>query len=308
VLSDKEYARLSLEANLFFLRISKEHMIFAAASLPPRDRVVANKMVQMKNNFEELLSDTVEMADRAVSHEVLASDELITDFTLAAEMKTQYLTGIPINTDITRRELEIRAEKKSRGMDELKEEVAELNRKAMALTKSAIEFKTMLLRNIEACKAFSYTYPTMLHHVIEESKYYLALLERLEKRDAIDSVKEVIEEEINWNHLMEEHSKFIRGYLDPEEEKLFEKANSFAEELDKLQKKIEMTAGNPGMLPEVTRESLKKVTELRNFKVQGTMGILKCEIKSLISPLLADHVTREANHYLRLLKAFEKID
>lgn len=47
--------------------------------------------------------------------------------------------------------------------------------------------------------------------------------------------------------------------------------------------------------------------KLRNFKVQWTEGILKCKIKSLIPPLLADHVTREANHYLRLLKSFEKM-
>lgn len=308
VLSDKEYIRLSLEANLFFLRISKEHMIFAAASLPPRDRAVANKMILMKTSFEELLADTIEMADRAVSHEVLASDELITDFTLAAEMKTQYLTGIPINTVLTRRELEIRAKKKNRLMDELQDEVVELNRKAMAMTKAAIDFKMVLLKSITECKAFSYTYPTMLEHVIEESRYYVMLLERLEKRDTIDSVKEIIEEEINWNHLMEEHSKFIRGYLDPEEEKLFNKANSFAEEFDRLLEKTEMAVNNPAILPEVTAESLKKVTELRDFKAQGTMGILKCEIKSLISPLLSDHVTREANHYLRLLKAFDKMD
>ena len=32
------------------------------------------------------------------------------------------------------------------------------------------------------------------------------------------------------------------------------------------------------------------------------MGINDCKIKSLILPLLADHVLREANHYLRILK------
>lgn len=306
MLSDKDYIRLSLETNLFFLRISKEHMIFAAASLPPRDRAVAAKMLHMKNSLEELLSEAVEMADRVISHEVLASDELVTDYTLAAEMKTQYLTGIPINTDITRRELEIRAEKRDMRLEGLLTETMELNRSAMALTKAAIEFKRTLLKSIKECKAFSYTYPSMLEHVIEESEYYYALLKKLEKRDTIDSLKEIAEEELNWNHLMEEHSQFIRGYLDPREEKLIRKADSFAGEFEKLVEKSEAAAGNPGILPELTRESLKHVAELRNFKTQGTIGILKCEIESLIPPLLSDHVTREANHFLRLLKTFEK--
>lgn len=308
MLSDKEYIRLSLEANLFFLRISKEHMIFAAASLPPRDRTVANKMLFMKKGFEDLLSEAVDMADRSISHEVLAADELVTDLTLAAEMKTQYLTGIPINTAITGKELELRAGGKNRSKGELPVEVSKLNKKAMALIKAAIDFKKTLLKSVDECKAFSYTYPTMLHHVIEESEYYLRLLEKLEMRDAIDSFKEIIEEEITWNDLMEEHSKFIRGYLDPSEEKLFRKADSFAEEFERLLQKTESAANKPDMLPEVTEESLKEVTDLRNFKSQGTMGILKCEIRSVIPPLLSDHVTREANHYIRMLKAFSRKD
>lgn len=307
MLSDKEYIRHSIETNLFFLRIVKEHLIFAAASLPPRDREVGNKLVAMKHSFEELLSQAIELADMNVSYMVLASDELVTDFTLAAEIKTQFLTGIPINTELTRRELELRAENINGNDDELLSEIASLNRKAISMTKAAIAFKTRLLNNVLECKAFSYSYPAMLEHVIEEGRYYIMLLEKLEKRDAIDSVKEIIEEEINWNHIMEEHSKFIRGYLDPEEVKLFNKANAFAKEFDKLMENTEQAADHPELLPTVTRESLKEVEALRNFKVQGTAGILKCKIKSIIPPLLSDHVTREANHYLRLLRTFEKM-
>lgn len=307
MLSDKEYIRHSIETNLFFLRIVKEHLIFAAASLPPKDREVGNKLISMKRSFEELLFEVIELADMNVSYMALSSDELVTDLTLAAEMKTQFLTGIPVNTDLTREELELRAENIKRDDGRLMSEIAVLNRKAMSMTKAAIAFKTKLLNNVLECKAFSYTYPTMLEHVIEEGQYYVMLLEKLEKRDAIDSVKEIIEEEINWNHIMEEHSKFIRGYLDPEEEKLFNNANGFAKKFEKLMENTKQAAEHPELLPAVTRESLKDVGALRNFKIQGTSGILKCKIKSVILPLLSDHVTREANHYLRLLKTFEKM-
>lgn len=308
MLADKDYIRLSLEVNLFFLRISKEHMIFAAASLSPRDRAVGTKLLKMKDHIEELLSEAVEMSDRLISQEALAADELVTDYTLAAEMKTQFLTGISINTDITRRELEIRAEKKGLRMDELLTEITVLNKNAKLLIKAAIDFLKEMLKNTKQCKAFSYTYPSMQEHVIEESEYYYSLLEKLEKRDIIYSAGEMAEEEAQWNHIMEEHSEFIRGYLDPKEKKLIKKADSFAEEFEKLVEKAEAAEADPGMLPEVTRESRKSVTELRNFKVQATVGILKCEIESLIPPLLSDHVTREANHFLRLLKSFRNAD
>lgn len=52
----------------------------------------------------------------------------------------------------------------------------------------------------------------------------------------------------------------------------------------------------------ISEKSLAKTCELRDFKAAGTEGILNCQIKSIILPLLADHVLREANHYIRILE------
>ena len=41
----------------------------------------------------------------------------------------------------------------------------------------------------------------------------------------------------------------------------------------------------------------------RDFKRAGVQGIETCKIQSIILPLLADHVLREANHYLRMQEA-----
>ena len=50
--------------------------------------------------------------------------------------------------------------------------------------------------------------------------------------------------------------------------------------------------------------SLKKTIEFREFKIAGEEGIIKCKIKSIIIPLLADHVVREANHFIRILRNY----
>ncbi|MBQ7775515.1 MAG: DUF2935 domain-containing protein [Lachnospiraceae bacterium] len=52
----------------------------------------------------------------------------------------------------------------------------------------------------------------------------------------------------------------------------------------------------------MTKESLETTCRYQDFKTAGTQGILNCEISSVILPLLADHVLREANHYIRLLE------
>lgn len=89
---------------------------------------------------------------------------------------------------------------------------------------------------------------------------------------------------------MMEHSLFIRGLLDPSEEELIETADSFA-------KKFKALLNDPSC------DSLSKTKELRDFKSADAKGILECKIESVILPLLADHVLREANHYIRLLEA-----
>lgn len=307
MLSDKDYIRHSIETNLFFLRLAKEHAIFAAASLPPRDITVSRQLVALKNTFEKLLARTVILANGIIGKEALSSGEFVTKLTLPAEKQTQALTGIPIDTRITQRELNLTAATQGKQTKQLLKQVSMLNKAAISGTNTAIIFKSNLLKNISTCKAFSYTYPSMLHHIIEESKFYVMLLTKLENKDGIDSIREMIEQEILWNDIMGDHSKFIRGYLDPTEVQLFQKANDFANTFDALQKQVNSLKKEPNRFPAVTKKSLNEVTELRNFKKQGTEGILACKIRSVMLPLLADHVTREANHYLRLLREFSTV-
>ncbi len=304
MLSDRDYIRYSLELNLFFLRISKEHAIFAAASLPPRDLNISYQLLAMKNSFEELLNEAVELSNGNISPEVLASNELVTEMTLASELQTQFLTGLPINTNITNKQLMLRPGKIGKDDRRLLDAVKSINTRALALIKSTIAFLKKLQENVKTCRAFSFTYPTMLEHVIEESEYYEKLLRKLENKDTIDSIREMIEAELVWNEIMYEHTTFIRGYLDPSEKALFETTDKFAKGFEKLLNKTEQLPKRPELLPEVTKESYENVKKLRAFKYQSTAGILQCKIKSVILPLLSDHVTREANHYLRLLKSF----
>lgn len=57
-------------------------------------------------------------------------------------------------------------------------------------------------------------------------------------------------------------------------------------------------AGNQSVFCENNEETRK----IQEFKTAGTKGLLECQIEGLILPLLADHVLREANHYIRILE------
>ena len=106
--------------------------------------------------------------------------------------------------------------------------------------------------------------------------------------------------ELFWDQIMLEHALFIRGLLDPTEGELINTANNFAAEYNDLIQKAQ--SANDAMLATVTQETLADTKKYRDFKLAGTKGIAECKIRSIILPLLADHVLREANHYIRLLE------
>lgn len=103
---------------------------------------------------------------------------------------------------------------------------------------------------------------------------------------------------------MMEHALFIRGLLDPSEEALIDISDEFADEFkDLIELAQTMTAAT---VNSITDETLNQTIQLKNFKQAGTDGIARCKIRSIILPLLADHVLREANHYIRLLKTYKE--
>ena len=88
---------------------------------------------------------------------------------------------------------------------------------------------------------------------------------------------------------------FIRGLLDPCETELFNTADKFADDYCELLERCKKAQDAAG--------SFELTKKLRDFKTAGVQGIEQNKIRSVILPLLADHVLREANHYLRLLKS-----
>ena len=308
MLSSSKFIQQSLELHLFFARIMKEHSFFLEIGFTQKDANYIGEADAYRIEFDKLLADAISLSNGVVSNDVLQSGEVITPFTLKAEQSSAYFTGMKIPTNITKAEQELVGGSLIRDNNTiLEQKVCVLNDRAMKLTNGLARFKTKLLSDVISCRIFTSNYPLLIDHILREAKFYLHLIQRLQNCDEIDLEREAYEQEIFWNRIMAEHSKFIRGLLDPTEDKLIETANNFGHEFDKLT--IEAREAMEQSIPvsEVTDDSLKATLEISKFKAQGTEGLVECKIKSIIIPLLGDHTLREANHYLRLLKIFKKV-
>ncbi len=288
------YIEKSLELHLFFGRIMKEHALFLRAGFTPADASFSQKAEFYKKEFEKLLSQAVLLGD-AADKTVLCSGEIVTEFTLSAEKQTETFTGITINREITERELRLCGGCGNSGRSDVRRQVQQMNRKALELLDGLIDFKECILKKVLSCEMFTMNYPLLIEHIIREAKLYRGYVEILE-RDGCLSDGSMHNTECFWNQIMMEHALFIRGLLDPVETELIHTADKFAAEYAKLLESCRC-AHNQTM----NTTSLEITEKFRDFKRAGTQGIEECGIRSVILPLLADHVLREASHYIRLL-------
>jgi hypothetical protein len=282
----------------------KEHSFFLEAGFTPVNADLARQADAFKNQFETLLKEVVFIANGFISPDVASSGEIVTGFTLNAERATTFFTGIQLDTSITMAELSLTKGGKQSNIQTLVQRVADINQRVIVLLPGLINLKTIVLDSMLTCKIYTFNYPLLIDHIRREAILFLELLTRLQNRVVIDIARFALEQESFWNKIMAEHAKFIRGLLDPTEEALFQTADKFGREFDMLTAKALAAQTQINLLPQVTRKSLMETAAIRDFKRQGTEGILACKIRSIIIPLLGDHVLREANHYLRLLKIF----
>ena len=189
-MSRTDYVRLSLELHLFFDRIMKEHSFFLETAFMEKDK-----------DFSTILSRIVELANNNISQNYLNSGEMITNNTLEAEMKTSNLSDIEIDSNITRRQIELRS-----GIINVNERlinsISNINRRTLPLIRNLIDFKTNILNNVISCKMYTTNYPLLISHIINEAKMYYNLLSRIESNEPFDR-NYIYEQELFWNNIIE---------------------------------------------------------------------------------------------------------
>ncbi len=284
----------SLENHLFFARIMKEHAFFLKVGFLPPNGDLAKESEFLLRRFETLLSRAISLSNCVVRCRVLESGEIVTEFTDQAEQQTQHLTGTFLDRRLTAREKQLKGRECCDGLlisQGLQGQVRQLNRDGLQLVNRLIALKERILRNVLACRLFASNYPLLIEHILREARLYRSHLMQLEGQEQ-KGCQEPQDGEPFWNQIMMEHALFIRGLLDPSEETLIHTADDFAADYRRLLAvNSRAMGGGAQMLTE----------KFRDFKQAGVEGIEACQIRSIILPLLADHVLREANHYLRLL-------
>jgi len=194
-------------------------------------------------------------------------------------------------------------------LDEACKLEGDLLRDLIEAVKAIIEFKAELLRLIIQCrKAPGSNYPLLLDHIRREAERFLSLLLKPVPQDSLELL---LEQEAFWLRIMKEHIEFVIHLLDPSERELIEQAETFRKTFSRLLETArdllsmnEVRPKNFNTVIRFTRDVVRNTTQLRDFKAAAFELAALCELLSIVStPLLLDHIRREADKFLSELEA-----
>ncbi|WP_217596586.1 DUF2935 domain-containing protein [Cohnella sp. GbtcB17] len=174
-------------------------------------------------------------------------------------------------------------------------------------------FKRKILGLILRCQLpGANNFPLLVDHTSREANYFRNRLIELNNGTLEPLPDAIIDENVFFLRIMADHAKFISHLLDPSERKLVEQAREFSQDFDQLlfqAKDLESMRPQSQTVPLLDQfldQNRVSVKSLRDFKQTARDLIYACKIKSIIHPLLADHVFREAERFLHIIDMFEQ--
>ena len=214
------------------------------------------------------------------------------------------------------------------------EAVREFNETVINALDRIIDFKTNILNRLITCNLGGSNLPLLIDHVRREAIRFRTILLRLQNNIEVPIAENALQEETFWLRIMGDHMWFISHLLDPSERLLVKQSAQFAENSETLRlqardlESMEVPQafenwllpaklfGGPlppgfGELPDAiliprlgrfNEEVIQAVREIRDFKETALQLVESCQVLSIIPPLLADHVLREAEMALTDLR------
>ncbi|HLO13081.1 MULTISPECIES: DUF2935 domain-containing protein [Neobacillus] len=192
------------------------------------------------------------------------------------------------------------------------EQIRRFNSEVQQAATNIFVFKRKVLELILTCKLpGANNFPLLVDHTSREANYFRKRLFELNEGKLNALPDAIIKENVFFLRIMADHAKFIGHLLDPSERKLIDVARNFSNDFDQLLyqardlESMKPQSQTVPLLDQFLDQNRVSVSSLRDFKKTARDLIEQCKIKSIIHPLLADHVFREADRFLEIIDMFD---
>ena len=297
MLSDSKFIESTLISNLYYLRTLREFCARVELSLPPYYGEYIKKSSDLSKQCENLGREiTNNYANYNIPSVALNSDIFITSYTLKLEELTNKLFNYNMNTNITKKELDLKPGLPN-PTDDLIKSLESVNERALQIATEFINFSKELSDSINNQDCFCFYYNSLNTNTVYEMNVYVLVLERLINKNELDPIY-VIDYEYGFNKLMASIATYIRGECDPIYPDVIDKANDFYNEYTNLIDEYDNLVLSPNNQKNMTNNSIELAKRFKTFIESVIEKLLNKELYFTTPPITKDNALTDINYFI----------
>lgn len=296
MISDSAFVLQTLTRNLYYLRTIRDFAINIQLSFLVNNSEYIEAAKDFATRCEELIKILMKYANGGVSSDAIDNQIFVTDYTLDAELLTEKLFNIDIDTTLTEQEAELTPGFIENPSQEMIDELNEVNNTALMLVTNFIDFCENIASRMSNNDLFSYSYISLIEAMLIESNLFQRNLNRLISRDSLPPTF-VVDYEYLFNDILQRYASFIRGLVDPKHAEVIIRSISFSNEFNLLANEYKQAIVSPEVQEELKNRSIDTVDRFRTFLLGVIEDVLDSNTYFIVEAIFLDNVLTTANYF-----------
>ena len=302
MLTEEEFYKESIDANLYYLRTLRDFCINIELSFYG-DNPYKGRAALLARESQDLGREIVTLTNGKVPSKGLNYQIFYTEYTLPIERLTEKLFNLNLGTDITEMQLKLTPTDTFEVNDELITTLTSFNDRATSIANEFINFAREIRDEMTSNNLFSYSYPTMYNFMIITIELYIGELNRLKERIRKDPII-ALDTEYGYNITAYEITSFLRGLIDPNATSYIEVLNNILNEIyPELLEDYNSLPLSPENQQNLTERSIAVIRRIRLLISNMLRDLLDAKLYFIIEPLAIDNFYRNINYFLYALDA-----
>ncbi len=297
---DALFAQQSLIDNLFYLRTIRMFALNIQLSFFENNQDLIDIASDFGKRCEKLGKVAIDLADGKLDIQLKDVQIFLTPYTLDAELLTEKLFGIDINTDLTETELNLNYGNTNNVDQQYIEKLKELNNNTYLLVNNFYDFCNHILERINNNELFSYSYPLFYQYMILETDLLIKELDRLINKTGTDPIL-VVRYQYYYLEAIRWITKFIAGLSDPSQSDIINQARMFDQELSQLLNKYNNVVITPDIEIKLNNEALDISSRIQSFLSSIIVKVLNGDAYFIVEPMFLDNLLTDINYFIYLL-------
>ena len=302
MLTEEEFYKESIDANLYYLRTLRDFCINIELSFYG-DNPYKGRAALLARKSQDLGREIVTLTNGKVPSKGLNYQIFYTEYTLPIERLTEKLFNLNLGTDITEMQLKLTPTDTFEVNDELITTLTSFNDRATSIASDFISLAREIRDEMTSNNLFSYSYPTMYNFMIITIELYIGELNRLKERIRKDPII-ALDTEYGYNITAYEITSFLRGLIDPNATTYIETLNNILNEIyPQLLEDYNSLPLSPENQQNLTERSIAVIRRIRLLIRDMLRDLLDAKLYFIIEPLAIDNFYRNINYFLYVLDA-----